>query len=187
MSTPWQTMMVSIVGWDDNYSVENFNKGHQPEANGAWIVKNSWGSYEDKPDEAWEANKDKMPVDRQGYFYLSYYDQTVCDFTSYQIDTDTDGLFAYDNNYQYDYLGLKSPDSRKPSEAGCSGMTANVFTAAADELLQAVSVTTAEPDCTADIQIYKVAAGTADPTSGQLVAEQKKREPALRGLSYHRP
>lgn len=47
---------------------------------------------------------------------------------------------------------------RKPSEAGCSGMTANVFTAAADELLRAVSVTTAEPDCTADIQIYKVAA-----------------------------
>lgn len=44
--------VVSIVGWDDNYSVENFNKGHQPEANGAWIVKNSWGSYEDKPDEA---------------------------------------------------------------------------------------------------------------------------------------
>lgn len=175
--------VVSIVGWDDNYSVENFNKGHQPEANGAWIVKNSWGSYEDKPDEAWEANKDKMPVDRQGYFYLSYYDQSVCDITSYQVDTDTDGLFAYDNNYQYDYLGLKSPDSRKPSEAGCSGMTANVFTAAADELLQAVSVTTAEPDCTADIQIYKVAAGTADPTSGQLVAEQKSE--SLPYAGYH--
>ena len=112
-------------------------------------------------------------MDRQGYFYLSYYDQSVCDFTSYQVDTDTDGLFAYDNNYQYDYLGLKSPDSRKPSEAGCSGMTANVFTAASDELLQAVSVMTAEPDCTADIQIYKVAAGTTDHTSGELVAEQE--------------
>nr|WP_243259412.1 lectin like domain-containing protein [Eubacterium sp. 1001713B170207_170306_E7] len=164
---------VSIVGWDDNYSVRHFNEGHQPVADGAWIVKNSWGSYEDKSDEGWEANKDKIPVDRQGYFYLSYYDQSVCDFTSYQVDTDTDGLFAYDNNYQYDYLGLKSPDSRKPSEAGCSGMTANVFTVAANELLQAVSVITAEPDCTADIHIYKVPAGTADPTSGELVAEQK--------------
>ena len=175
--------VVSIVGWDDNYSATNFNEGRQPEHDGAWIVKNSWGNYEDLPDEIWEKNKDRAQVDRQGYFYLSYYDQTVCDFTSYQVDTDTDGLFAYDNNYQYDYLGLKSPDSRKPSEAGCSGMTANVFTAAADELLQAVSVTTAEPDCTADIQIYKVAAGTADPTSGQLVAEQKSE--TLPYAGYH--
>ena len=165
--------VVSIVGWDDNYPAENFNEGHRPAENGAWIVKNSWGNYEDKSDEGWEANKDKLPVDREGYFYLSYYDQSVCDFTSYQVDTDKDGLFAYDNNYQYDYLGLKSPDSRKPSEAGCSGMTANVFTAASDELLQAVSVMSAEPDCTAGIKIYKVAAGTTDPTSGVLVAEQE--------------
>lgn len=164
---------VSIVGWDDNYSAENFKEGNQPTADGAWIVKNSWGNFEDRSDEVWESHKDESPVDRQGYFYLSYYDQSVCDFTSYQVDTDADGLFTYDNNYQYDYLGLKSPDSRKPSEAGCSGMTANVFTAASDELLQAVSVMTAEPDCTADIQIYKVAAGTTDPTSGELVAEQE--------------
>lgn len=165
---------VSIVGWDDNYLAENFKEEHRPAKNGAWIIKNSWGNYEDKSDEGWEANKDKLPVDRHGYFYLSYYDQSVCDFTSYQVDADTDGLFTYDNNYQYDYLGLKSPDSRKPSEEGCSGMTANVFTSASDELLQAVSVMTAEPDCTADIQIYKAAAGTTDPTSGELVAEQEK-------------
>ena len=117
---------------DDNYSAENFKEGNQPTADGAWIVKNSWGNFEDRSDEVWESHKDESPVDRQGYFYLSYYDQSVCDFTSYQVDTDADGLFTYDNNYQYDYLGLKSPDSRKPSEAGCSGMTANVFTAASD-------------------------------------------------------
>lgn len=34
---------VSIVGWNDSYSVENFNEGARPTANGAWIVKNSWG------------------------------------------------------------------------------------------------------------------------------------------------
>ena len=33
-----------IVGWDDNYSKENFAEGNQPENDGAWIVKNSWGS-----------------------------------------------------------------------------------------------------------------------------------------------
>lgn len=34
---------VTVVGWDDDYSKENFLEGHQPEHDGAWIVKNSWG------------------------------------------------------------------------------------------------------------------------------------------------
>ena len=39
---------VAIVGWDDNFNVDNFNEAHRPENNGAWIVKNSWGTvYEE--------------------------------------------------------------------------------------------------------------------------------------------
>ncbi len=34
---------VSIVGWDDNYSVSNFAEGSRPTSNGAWIIRNSWG------------------------------------------------------------------------------------------------------------------------------------------------
>lgn len=34
---------VSIIGWDDNYSVENFNENARPTSNGAWIARNSWG------------------------------------------------------------------------------------------------------------------------------------------------
>lgn len=34
---------VTIIGWDDNYSLDNFNENNRPTANGAWIVKNSWG------------------------------------------------------------------------------------------------------------------------------------------------
>lgn len=33
---------VNIVGWDDDYSSDNF--ATKPEGNGAWIVRNSWGS-----------------------------------------------------------------------------------------------------------------------------------------------
>ncbi len=33
-----------IIGWDDSYSKENFVEGNQPENDGAWIIKNSWGS-----------------------------------------------------------------------------------------------------------------------------------------------
>lgn len=34
---------VSIIGWDDNYSIDNFAENARPTSNGAWIVRNSWG------------------------------------------------------------------------------------------------------------------------------------------------
>lgn len=34
---------VSVVGWDDNYSKENFDGNYSPKENGAWLCKNSWG------------------------------------------------------------------------------------------------------------------------------------------------
>lgn len=36
---------VTIIGWDDNYSKENFNEANRPQENGAWIIKNSWGDF----------------------------------------------------------------------------------------------------------------------------------------------
>ena len=44
------------------------------------------------------------------------------------------GLFAYDNNYQYDFLGYKSFMSVPPSEASTGNRVANVFTAEKDEV-----------------------------------------------------
>lgn len=38
---------VAIIGWDDNYSVENFAKNSQPTSNGAWIIRNSWGERQE--------------------------------------------------------------------------------------------------------------------------------------------
>jgi len=34
---------VSIIGWDEDYSIENFNESCKPQNKGAWIIKNSWG------------------------------------------------------------------------------------------------------------------------------------------------
>lgn len=40
---------VSIIGWDDNYSVDNFAEGKnsKPTSNGAWIIRNSWGERQE--------------------------------------------------------------------------------------------------------------------------------------------
>ena len=35
--------VVAIIGWDDNFSKENFIEGNRPEHDGAYIVLNSWG------------------------------------------------------------------------------------------------------------------------------------------------
>ena len=86
---------VTIIGWDDSYSKENFIAGHQPEADGAWLVKNSWGSEErdfpnkgegnwgilvqktdDKGKPVFDGNGDPVMV-HSGYFWLSYYDRSV--------------------------------------------------------------------------------------------------------------
>ena len=34
---------VMVVGWDDNYSKDNFRDGVKPEKDGAWLIRNSWG------------------------------------------------------------------------------------------------------------------------------------------------
>ena len=82
---------VTIVGWDDNYSKNNF-KTTAP-GDGAWICKNSWG-------ETW-GNK--------GYFYVSYHDKNCVRLGAYDKSTYTvilNDTLHFDKNYQYDIIGI---------------------------------------------------------------------------------
>ncbi len=117
--TSYANHAVAIVGWDDNYSKNNFY--YKPAGDGAWIVKNSW-------DSSWGNN---------GYFYVSYYDTRLAEVGV------PDGSFAfvlndtvrYDKNYQYDILG-------KTDYMITNGTTIwveNIFESTDNELLAAVS------------------------------------------------
>jgi C1A family cysteine protease len=123
---------VAIVGWDDDYSKDNFkNKDHI--GNGAFICKNSWGNQ-------WAEN---------GYFYISYYD--------FNMGKTENGVFLsnehqeYDNIYQYDELG-------QTNEYGFSLDTAwfsNVFQCEGNEKLSGVSFYTTGEDSTYEIWISR--------------------------------
>ena len=83
--------VIAIVGWDDNYSKNNF--ATTPPGDGAFIVKNSWGTkYHDN-----------------GYFYISYYDSSFGKDTRFRSLTVTnqkpyDRIYEYDGGIGFSYL-----------------------------------------------------------------------------------
>lgn len=70
---------VMIVGWDDDFSKDNF-VGDKPSNNGAWLIRNSWGF-------------------QQEYFWMSYENNSLLD-AAWAFDMNTAN--NYDNNYQLD-------------------------------------------------------------------------------------
>jgi C1A family cysteine protease len=117
---------VTIVGWDDSFPASAF-QGLQdtPPADGAFLVRNSWGTG----------------FGDGGYFWVSYYDGSFAldrgtgtwgGCTSY---SDVQDVTNYSRIYQYDRLGVNSHWGYGSSRV----WGANRFTAAATQKIAAAS------------------------------------------------
>lgn len=179
--------LVTVVGYDDSYKKENFTRtlggkeveGSTPPADGAFIIKNSWGALteEDKATAVTDKNgntvyKDhnaaEWGIDDTGYFYLSYYDHSIATPQTYQFYSDNE-LEHREINYdqydlmqesQYNHLVFTSPTAE-----------ANVFTAEEDEYLMQLSTMVDTPMTEISYRVYTNVEDI--PESGELIAKGK--------------
>ena len=158
---------VCIVGWDDNYPKENFVAGHQPPADGAWLVKNSWGSatnsdFSGNGYRNWGVRDEDGKA--TGYFWLSFYDQSISVPEAFAFDKSNVGQGYY--VAQYDYL-----PAREISEVTADKETgmANVFRAEADSVLSQLSFQTATPGTKVTYEVYLLDEGFDNPVKGAPV------------------
>ncbi len=137
-----------IVGWDDDFSVTNFKEDCRPSSDGAWLVKNSYGTaYSD-----------------DGYFWISYEEPSLEQFAVEKVSVTNDE----ESIYQYDGYGYRSGIGGR-TESGTPvtvGAEANVFTAEKNEMLSSVSFYTMQDSIEYEISVYKnVTKGKDTPTA----------------------
>lgn len=150
---------VCIIGWDDNYSKKNFNSSNRPSQDGAWLIKNSWGTN----------------IGEHGYQWISYEDKTTSGFLQFGVEAKSN----YDVIYQYDNFGSSVQKGSNASEIKGS----NIFTASNNNVLKATSVYTSVGNVNYTVSIYKNSKkNTSNPESGQLCTTQKG---TFSNIGYH--
>ncbi len=137
---------VAVVGWDDNFPVENFNEGCRPQNPGAWLIKNSYG---------------KMYGDF-GYFWLSYEDPSIDLGNYYEFEPIGDETKVHSYNGGISILMWNIAKA------------ANVFKAEEDQTVYAVSfdsVTNSIVPEKYEIDVYVSNSSPSNPESGTRKAK----------------
>lgn len=173
---------VTLIGWDDSYPKENFVADHQPPADGAWLVKNSWGSgnesFPNRGDATWGIqvpltdgkgnpvkDTDGNPVlTGSGYFWLSYYDQSLDSPESFVFED----AIAPEQVEQHDYMQTTAV---MVLEKDAPAKMANVFTARCSQVLTGFSCMTEKENTRVTYEIYLLCDDYETPEDGLKVAE----------------
>lgn len=129
---------IAIVGWDDNFPKESCCiDGIMPENDGAWLIKNSWGT----------------DCGMDGYMWVSYEDSYIINNGVTFFEFESADNYTY--NYGYDDLTGKYTLNVAGVEIGNDVKIANVFTAQGDnEQLKAVSFYTSNENLNYEAYIY---------------------------------
>lgn len=139
---------VMLIGWDDNYSRNNFKENHIPAENGAWCAWSS-STYGD--------NSEKGEI-----LWISYEDNSLINPVVYSSVEPN----YYQNIYQYDTYGWTTsincsflPDSKSSSNKldpnkYSSGLMANIFKAKDSEYISSVGFYTIDEKTRYRISIF---------------------------------
>ena len=167
---------VCIVGYDDTVPKEFFNDpyGLIP-GDGAFIVKNSWGSKNEYT--YWGNGGD-------GYFYISYYDQSIKNFESFDFNatnaaevSEKPATAILPNIYDCMPANLVM---RSESEETA---VANEFEAPHNVRLKGIGVMNATCNETVTCYVYKLNDNSRSPVDGELMTEITETFPLA---GYHR-
>ena len=161
---------ITIIGWNDDYSKENFNDNCKPKNDGAYIVLNSSGG-----------TNDVLSI------MMVSYEDVYIEYGNYGIMSTTD--IDYNNIYQYDEYGYNVPLPLTNSQTGKkvgSGYIANVFSRNAsdkEEYLNEVSIYVAT---TSNVDVY-VNTENDDKTKITKVASAGILEPGYHTIKLATP
>lgn len=157
---------VTIVGYNDNFPRTLFLEGHEPEKDGAWLVKNSWGGGLSTG-----TNFGNWGIDENGdgigdgYFWLSYWDHTIDTIETFDFIVEN----LVSDRAEYDIRQYDLMTSQEPLTFSCE-KEANVFTADATTNVREIGVQHSLDDSFITYEIYLLNDDAENPTDGVLLS-----------------